>query len=515
MLLFAASGAACRTSEAQRLPPTATAVRVVQTTPVPTIDRLLQPIASPSRTPAPLAECTATAGQPAVQHRVEAEIDYAARRIRARQQTTYINRTNETLTEIVFSVEPNRIPNAFALTELLGDDGIPVPSYELAGRRLEVALPQPLAPGCTARLHLAFEMAVPPIGRGISAFHGYFGYSARQLNLGHWLPVISFHADGAWITHDVAQVGEQIIAEVADWRVELSLVNAPESIQIAAPGRLVERDEQRWVYVQTNAREWSLSLSADYIRSERMTSSGVLVELYSFEDAIVRTESGPVDAAAHALEVAARSLAMFSDLYGAYPHERFVVVQGDFPDGMEFSDLIFVSGDWFRTYTGNPASYLTIITVHEVAHQWWYARVGSDQALTPWLDEALATYSEYVFFEEYYPALRDWWWSFRVANFVPSSFTGAAVDSTVYEFDSVRQYINAVYLRGAQMMDSLRRDLGTDAFFHWLRRYAAAATNRVATPDLFWSLLTPQQLEQTAETRLRYLSQPALEVLGR
>jgi aminopeptidase N len=132
--------------------------------------------------------------------------------------------------------------------------------------------------------------------------------------------------------------------------------------------------------------------------------------------------------------------------------------------------------------------------------------VGNDQATTPWLDEALATYSEYVFFEEYYPELKDWWWQTRVDTFVPPDYVGATVDSSVYRFTSIREYINAVYLRGARMLEMLRRDLGTDAFFDWLHRYSEAGMGRVVTPDQFWSLLTPEQQLHTYNTRAAYLS---------
>ena len=82
---------------------------------------------------------------------------------------------------------------------------------------------------------------------------------------------------------------------------------------------------------------------------------------------------------------------------------------------------------------------------------------------------------------------------------------GRRVDSTVYEFSNVREYINAVYLRGAHMLDALRTDLGTEVFFDWLRRYAEVGKDRIVTPDVFWSLLTPEQLELTRATRAAYL----------
>jgi len=166
---------------------------------------------------------------------------------------------------------------------------------------------------------------------------------------------------------------------------------------------------------------------------------------------------------------------------------------------------VFVGGEYFRGLSG-VESYLTLISVHEIAHQWWYSRVGNDQALHPWLDEALATYSEFIFIEKFYPTLTDWWWDFRVNRLLPQGF----VDSTVYEFTSRRAYINAIYLRGVLMLHDLRQTLGDDVFFGWLNRYASTGSGRVMSPEDFWSLLTPEQLERTKPIRERYLQKPQI-----
>lgn len=497
------------------LPPTSTTLRVIQTTPVPTFSRQLQPVASAlpeSTEAASQIDCVSTAGQPATTHTVYADVDYPTRSLQVRQDVRYINRGSESLPEIVMNVEPNRVGGAFTLEALEFGSGVAVPAYELTGRRLVIELGESLEPGCSLELRLRYQLFVPPIGDGVSALSGYFGYTPRQFNLGHWLATVALRGGGTWITHEVVAIGEQLVSDSADWDVTLNVSGAPEGLMIAAPGSLEQDDEATWHFTHTAAREFALSMSDQFNLTEMEASNGVMVEMYAYADAVVRTEGGEVDGAAHALEAAARSIAMYSDLFGAYPYDRFIVVQGDFPDGMEFSDLVFVSGDWFRSYVGSPASYLTIITIHEVSHQWWYARVGSDQATTPWLDEALATYSELVFFEEYYPELKDWWWQTRVNTFVPNDYAGATVDSSVYRFASIREYINAVYLRGARMLEMLRRDLGTDDFFDWLRRYAEAGTGRVVTPDLFWSLLTPEQLQRTYNTRAAYLSTTVVEV---
>ncbi len=481
-------------------------------TPVPTLGRQAQPVNTttplPSLTPADVA-CIPIDGQPVSRHTVQADLDYTNRTVTVRQQITFVNLTDDALSQLVLSVKPAARPGVFDLDRVVLEPSGRSLLYRLEGQRLTVDLPQSLAVGCRLTLTLAFELALPPIDiGGVDAFRGYLGYSPRQINLGHWLPIVAPRQRGAWIVRDGSAIGEQDVLETADWDVTLTSADAPESLRVAAPGQIEENRPGRWRFVLRGGRDFSLSLSDQFILSSQMAANGIKVELYSFEDARIKLADGVIDSAAYALDVAAKSAALYADLFGAYPYERLVVVQGDFPDGMEFSGLVFVGGEYFRGF-GGPTSYLMMITVHEIAHQWWYAKVGNDAALTPWLDEALATYSEYAFIEAHYPALRDWWWGFRVDSLSPQGF----VDSTVYEFNSRRAYINAVYLRGVRMLQALREDLGTEAFYDWLRRYAEAGAGRIMSPEAFWGLLTPEQLDATAATRERYLRRPQIVVI--
>lgn len=439
-------------------------------------------------------------------HIVDAEINYAAHSAAVTQQIVIPNAGATALTEMVFDVEPNRFPGAFTLGDVFVGD-LPAVAYELVDRRLTIALGErALEPGCEAIIELRFLLTLPPIPAGWAGRSGYFGYTARQINLGRWLPVLAYRREGAWIVHETGAIGEQSVAEVADWQVTLHLTQAPEGALIAAPGDLDRPTVDRERYTLHAARDFAVSISDRFQLQTQVSRGGAAVEIYTLGDTLVNTDRGLMDGADHALEMAVRSLEMFSDLFGAYPQRRLVVVQGDFADGMEFSGIIFVGEAWFRTWNGTPQSYLTLLTVHEVAHQWWYASVGSDQALTPWLDEALATYSELIFFEEIFPGLASWWWQFRVFSFVPDGFLDIQpVSSSVYRFTDIRAYINAVYLRGAQMLRDLRDDLGTEAFFDWLAAYARAGRERVVTPDTLWALLTPSQQALTEETRQRYL----------
>lgn len=438
-------------------------------------------------------------------HTVVADVDYAQKTLRVEQRIAYQNQTDGALSEIVLVVDTNRWANTFFLGELKVNNAFT--EYTLVEKRLSVILPTPLGVGCEVGLLLKFELHVPQIGAGlITDSKGYFGYTPRQLNLGHWLPTLAIYDNGRWVTNPAFYIGEQELIALADWSVMFNLINPPETLTIAAPGEETRINDRTWQYSHRNSRDFSASMSDMFNVAYEFLQNGTQVELYTFTDVASEVNSTllPEEIAVHALRSAVQSFEMFADLFGAYPYQRLLVIQGDFPDGMEFSGLVFVGNRWFVRYNGDPASYLTLITVHEVAHQWWYALVGNDPAITPWLDEALATYSEYIFLEEYYPDLREWWWEFRVNQYMPEGF----VDATIYDFPNVRAYINAVYLRGVKMLHEIRGVLGKDAFFDLLMQYAQTQQGDIALSQDFWALMTAEQLADTQPIRSRYLRVP-------
>ena len=176
------------------------------------------------------------------------------------------------------------------------------------------------------------------------------------------------------------------------------------------------------------------------------------------------------------LRVIIQALQLFSKLFGDYPNSSFTAVEAPIQDGIECDGIFLLSEDFFTSSTDYPADLLTTLSVHETAHQWWYALVGNDQANEPWLDEALSTYSELLFYEEYYPFLTTWWWQFRVTRFEPQG----KVNTSIYEFEAFRPYVNAVYLRGAIFLDEIRKLTGSDDFISGLNGYAESYANKIS-----------------------------------
>lgn len=512
--------AACNLTEATPVavvPPTTAYVSIAQvstTAPEPSATRLIQSL--PTTTPAAPTQTAEPTVSPYtcglneenhshIQHRVAAEIDYAAKTVQVAQEITYLNRTDVAFSDLVLDVQANAWDGAFTLERVSRAGN--ATTYALNLNELTIALPTPLNPGCAVTLQLTFTINVPQMGIGLSSFKGYFGYNQRQMNLALWLPTPAPRFNNSWLIHEPQPIGEQTVLEQADWDVTLTIANAPDTLQLAVPGIVEDLGDNRWHIVHNSARDFSLSLGEGFRVIAQTAPDGTRIELVHFGD-VVRTlpDGNTVNGATHALEVAVQAVEQYSSLYGAYPYERLLIVQGDFPDGMEFSGLVFISTNWFYGFEGGVQNYLTLITVHEISHQWWYARVGNDSAYAPWLDEALATYSEYIWYEEFHPDLKNWWWSFRVAWYNPQG----DVDSNVYEYESAREYINAVYLRGVQMLHNLREDIGTQAFFDLLADYAQAGDGAIVTPELFWSLFTPEQLAATSGTRADFLRNPEI-----
>jgi hypothetical protein len=483
-------------AQVETLPPTE-----LRPVPSPVMATSIPPSPTPEPTVSPYTCGIEVEGEP-TQHEVVATIDYAAKTVQVAQRIQYTNITDVAFPELVLSVEPNNTTGIMAVqrVSLAGRDI----DYGLNLNRLTIPLPIPINPGCQLTIEMEFALDVPQIGIGASAARGFFGYSVRQLNLGMWLPTVAPRIDNGWAVHEPFAYGEQTVLEQADWDVTLVVENANGDMKIAAPGEGELVAPNRWHYTHTSARDFTVSLSEEFRVKSETTSNGVTVELYHFGDTIRPVNGATVDSAAHALAAAVLAAEQYRSLFGALPTDRIVIVQGDFPDGMEFSGLAFVSTNWFYAFEGGIENFLTVITIHEVAHQWWYGKVGNDAAYAPWLDEAFSTYSEYIYIEEFYPQNREWWWSFRVAWYNPQG----DVDSTVYDFNSGRGYINAIYLRGVQMLHNIREDIGTEEFFDLLAAYAAAGDGEIATPELFWSLLTPEQLEATAATREEFLREP-------
>ena len=455
---------------APSLTPLPTLTATASATPPPSATPVTPPTALPSATPVP-PPAPVAGDKP--QYAISALFDYAGHVVTVSEVVLYPNRAGVALPSIVLGVNPNLWNGVFFLQALSVNDQ-PSDQYTLNGQWLTVNLAPPLEPGQAVKLGLSYRLTLPYS----SSKYENFGYTSHQTNLIDWYPFVVPYRNGEWVLRDPYPFGENLVYEEADFRVGLSFAD-PANAPVVAASAPASLEDGVLVYNLPNARNFTLSASSEYLLSSADANGVTIYNYYYPEDA---------NAAAMVLELTRLAVITYSNEFGSYPHSALTVCETDLNDGLETDGLYFLARSFYRTYDGTVRNNLSVIAVHETAHQWWYGGVASDQALEPWLDEALATYSEHVFYENYDASLLNWWWNFRIYSKSPSGY----VDSRLYNNDNFRGYVNAVYFRGAEFLQDLRDRIGDEAFYTFLRTYYANYRGQIVTANDFFSLLSQQ-----------------------
>ncbi|MDI6619141.1 MAG: M1 family metallopeptidase [Clostridiales bacterium] len=273
----------------------------------------------------------------------------------------------------------------------------------------------------------------------------------------NWYPVLCVYDSGGWHKEAGSAIGEPNFSEVADYEVE---INVPKSEIVASSGKCIKEKD-------LDLGRKSLKLKADSVRDFTWFSSksfdilqkkfnGVTIKSYFFsKDAAMGIK---------AIEYAKNAVKLFSDKFGKYPYDTFSVVETYLYGGaMEYPTITSVGRQY---YENKDSKLLESAVAHETSHQWWYVTVGNNEYKEPWLDEAMATYSEYMYFEKYYG---DDDLTQRLQTGIKNSnkHPGDSVD----KFRNIDEYNNTVYLKGAYIIDEFRKKVGDSLFIETMKGY--------------------------------------------
>lgn len=421
----------------------------------------------PSQTPTDTPEPTEVPEQFS-NYQFEMLLDYSRHTASVVQTIDYINKSAFSLPSLLLVVPARAFPNTYQQTELIGEM---VSGFSEDGIRTTIQLTQPLQPGQRAKIRLVYDLFIPQR-------ESSFGWTQRQLNLSNWYPFIPpLSEDQTWISHDPLvdpaniMVGEYIVNEVADFQLTLRFAENLPNLLVAS-GATANPIPDGMTYSLEKARALSFSISNQY-HLEQLDHNGLLIQAYVFQY--------QKDKAQAMLQIASQAMDHFTEIYGPYHLQQISLVSADFLHNMEMDGMVLLSSKILDFYDNTAENNLTILVPHELAHQWFYSQVGNDQALEPWLDEALATYSEYLFYEHYHPELTVWWWDNRVHAHPHSG----DVNNSIYEAGTYENYRASVYLNGAIFLHELHISYSDQAFLSALKLYVAENYLKIASKEDF------------------------------
>lgn len=383
---------------------------------------------------------------------MDVELDYDAKTLTVSQTITYTNGTGRPIETLPILVPPAEREGVFLLSTIQTiPNGVEIQT-DPNQSRINLVFDPALKPEESIVILLEFQLRLP-------LSYNAMGYTERQVRLTDWYPQVPpFQEDLGWLIHPPGLVGEHLVYTLSDFKLNFCLPPGRDDLIVAASAPVAETSQDCRQYNVQNRRNISLVISPFY---QEATAASDLVTVVAY------TFPGQASLGQRAADLAVQAWSTFTDLYGPNGRNFLTIVEADIYDGLETDGLILLSEWYFQTADPSPQNYFELLLVHETAHQWFYAYIHNDQASEPWLDEALATYSEILYYEYHYPQLVNWWWDFRVNTYAPTG----PVNASIYTFNHDRPYINAVYLQGASFLQALRTEVGDTAFFQGLHRY--------------------------------------------
>ncbi len=290
-----------------------------------------------------------------IQYQIIAELDYYNHQVVVEENILIPHPAQVPLMEILLVVPPNDWLNVFTIQSIKWPGDIPVEGYSLDRVRLTIPLEVPWLPGEIKELSIHYSLEIPIQNARAGYGPSPFGYTARQINLVDWYPMVPpYQEDEGWVLHDPWVFGEYLVYPAANFIVSLELVNGPDLV--VAASSIAVQDENKQLYTLEQGRNFVFSISPDYQVFEQEVN-GTTVYGYVFPPYMVPGKA--------AFNTTVEALTLFSEYFGPYNQSTLSMVQADFDHGMEYEGLYFQSHAFFETYNGSEQNYLIIKAVQD------------------------------------------------------------------------------------------------------------------------------------------------------
>jgi hypothetical protein len=351
-----------------------------------------------------------------------------------------------------------------------GEDGEPLQcawTSTYYGKVLVVTPPAPLAAGEIFRVEL-----------------GYTGTLACDVEF--MLPPCGFFEDRIFITHSDYYPTRPNAYDTFSGVLRVSVTG---DLSVGATGTFVAKEPWEdgggytWIFEHLY-EDFHMSFSvADFTRVEgRVDALDLPISVF--------VTGEHVDNAGAVLAVLEDVLTFYSETFATFPWNKLDAVElpDSFSGGYGPLSTIMVMQGMF----GIPPSeggFWSVVNLfsHEIAHQWWGNFVAPGGNDSVWVSEGFAEFSSKLHDEQWSGSR----WGF-VSNGmsytygVPQTADNAIADPLVAVNP---QYFNIVYNKGSFVVDTLRHEIGDDAFFEAFHAYTDMYGENLATVDEFQAVV--------------------------
>jgi hypothetical protein len=257
------------------------------------------------------------------------------------------------------------------------------------------------------------------------------------VNAYRWLPWVSREHP-----FDRPNYGDPFVTPVSPWVRVAITTDRP--IVFATSGKRVASEGLTQVFRADDVRDFNFTASPGYRQLTEMVGT-VKVRAYALTTVRARA----------LLDRATWAVRHLSALVGPFPYPQYFVAESSGGYAMESP-----AHAWIPPVDSSRFPYLV---THETAHQWFYGEVGNDQATQPFADEAMADFLTRT----------------ALASFRSSGCSSNRLDLTIYRYSSACYY-ELVYVKGANVINEVRRRMGNATFWSALRAYLAEYKGRIS-----------------------------------
>lgn len=324
-------------------------------------------------------------------------------------------------------------------------------------------LPEAVKPGHSVTLKMKFKVTLPPV-------FARMGTAGSFVMAGQWFPKVAVYEPVGrrgrttedWNLHQYHGNSEFY----ADFGIYSVRIDVPESHIVAATGfqtkpAAVSGGRKVYQYYADDVHDFAWAASPDFIYHEYAFSArgipGVRIRLY-----LDPLHEHLKDRYMHAAQSALTKLASW---YGEYPYSTLSIVVppagGSGAGGMEYPTLITAAA----AKTDSPGYELERTVIHEIAHQYWYGMVASNEFEEAWLDEGLASYTEDKLMNAIYGISSN--------SVIESSYIThpQPLQQFSWQFQRPDSYADNVYLRAKLVLMEMERHVGSKTMTKILRTY--------------------------------------------